>query len=358
VGFLVTKSHEGVFLKSMRGVLKHLDPRKFDVVVIAPIAALPRMRREIERELLETIALPERGDQSVAAVLGARLDVLYHWEIGTDAMNYFLPMFRLAPVQCTSWGLQLTSGMSEVDYCLSSALVESAAAALHYREELLLADTLLTYQYRPRLPEAPKLRGDFGLADERNDYTCAQHLGKFHPDFDATLAQILRRDSKGVLVITEDRYNVAAQTLRERFAQTLGDMAGRVMWLPRQSEDDYRALLGVSDVLLDPPHFGGVNSTYDGLALGKPIVTCPSFFHRGRYTLGCYQKMQLLDCVAANAAAYVDLAVRLGTDAPFRSAISARIRAASAVLFEDMQAVREHERLLEIMIERARRKSS
>lgn len=349
IGFVVTKGHDGVFLKSLRGVLSKLDRAKFTIVIIAPIATLPRMQREITAPI-ETIALPERSDRLVEAITAANLNLLYHWEVGTDSVNYFLPMFRLAAVQCTSWGLQQTSGMSQVDYYLSSALVEPEDAAQHYRERLLLADTLLTYQYRPAFAPSTKTRADYGLSDTAHVYTCAQHLGKFHPDFDATLAEILRRDPLGTLVVTQDRYNIGAEILRQRFAQTLGDVAGRVHWLPRLPEEEYRGLLAVSDVLLDPPHFGGVNSTYDGLALGKPIVTCPSGYQRGRYTLGCYRKMNVLDCVARDAGHYVDLAVKLGTDSSYRQAISQKLVQASSVLWEDPAAISAHERLFEQML--------
>jgi protein O-GlcNAc transferase len=355
IGFVITKGHEGVFLKSLRGVLQRLNPQLAQLVIIAPPMALPRLERDLAPATIEMIPLPERGDRTLTVIRDAQLDVLYHWEVGTDSLNYFLPMFRLAPVQCTSWGLQQTSGMAQMDYYLSSALVEPAGAAAHYREQLLLADTLLTYQYRPTIPAAAKSRVDFNLADDQHVYTCAQHLGKFHPDFDPLLAQILGRDEQGVFVVTEDRYRVGANLLRQRWRRTLADVVDRIVWLPRLAEDDYRALLAASDVLLDPPHFGGVNSTYDGLALAKPIVTCPSGYHRGRYTLGCYQKMQLLDCAATAWQHYVELAVHLGTDAEFRAATSQTIAAASEQLWEDNTAVTAHEQLFEQLLTAARR---
>ena len=107
-----------------------------------------------------------------------------------------------------------------------------------------------------------------------------------------------------------------------------------------------------ADVLLDPLHFGGVNTTYDGLSLHKPIVTLPSQFQRGRYTLACYKKMGMSECVAENPTHYVDLAVRLGTDAEFRDHVSRRIRQTSDVLFEDQQAVDEHARIFRELIAR------
>jgi protein O-GlcNAc transferase len=77
---------------------------------------------------------------------------------------------------------------------------------------------------------------------------------------------------------------------------------------------DYQSLTMAADVVLDPLHFGGGATTYDGLALGQPIVTLPSPFQRGRYTLGCYQKMDVMDCVAQSPQHYIELALRLAND--------------------------------------------
>jgi protein O-GlcNAc transferase len=113
-------------------------------------------------------------------------------------------------------------------------------------------------------------------------------------------------------------------------------------------------LIAAADVLLDPLHFAGSNTSYDGLSLAKPIVTLPTRFERSRYTLGCYQKMSFSDCVANDPRQYVEIALALGTDREFCSAITTKIRAANPVLFEDVQAVREHERIFSELVDASR----
>jgi len=54
--------------------------------------------------------------------------------------------------------------------------------------------------------------------------------------------------------------------------------------------------------------------------------------------------MGIADCIAADAAAYVDLAVRLGTDHAFNASIRARILEHNHVLYEDRRVVQEFER--------------
>ena len=275
--------------------------------------------------------------------------------MGTDATNYFLPYLRLAPVQCTSWGIQVTSGIPELDYYLSSELAEPPGAAEHYTEELILASTLLTYQRRAVPPQQPRDREFFGLAAEQHIYLCAA-TWKIPSGF--------RSDPRGHSPprptglggnhggpVWRRRH---ARQLRERFAANLGDVAQRVVFVPFQPTADYLSLVAAADVLLDPLHFGGVNSTYDGLSLNQPIVTLPGHFQRGRYTLACYRKMGISDCLADSAEQYVEIAVRLATEPDFRREVVERIRQASPLLFEDSEAVREHERIFGQLIEASR----
>jgi len=345
IGFVVTRAHEGIFVRSLGGVLQHLEPAGFELVILCATDGVEKIRSRMSCRHVQVMAMPDGIAQIAEFVLHLQIDILYYWEIATDPLNYFLPYYRLAPVQCTSWGIQVTSGIPNVDYYLSSRLVESGEADSHYTESLLRATTLLTYQYRLELPAHPKRRQDFGLRSDRNLYLFPQQIGKFHPDFDAMVEKILIRDPQGVLVVLEDKWGYATKKLRARLARLSTNATDRIVYLPRLSHQDYLCLIAVSDVLLDPPHYGGVNSSYDGFSLNKPIVTCESPYNIGRYTAACYRKMGLLDCVAADEDDYVDIAISLGTGPEYRAALCERLAEATSLLFDDMEAVHEHERL-------------
>jgi predicted O-linked N-acetylglucosamine transferase (SPINDLY family) len=354
IGFVVTAGNERLFLKSLGGILRRITPGRFDLAVVCHRSACTMFHEALPGGAIRTLPVSQRLDEIAETVRAARFDLLYYREVGTDAINYFLPFFRLAPVQCTSWGIQVTSGIPAMDYYLSSRLVEPEDADDHYSEKLLLADTLLPYRHRVSLPSEPKRREAFGFAADDRLYVCAQHLGKLHPDFDPMLREILGRDDRALIVLTADRYGYDAEKLRRRLAATMPEVAGRVVFVPRQSQPDYLSLLAAADVLLDPPHFGGMNTTYDGLSLGKPIVTWPSPFHRGRYTYACYRKMEFTECTARDGEDYVRLAVHLGTDAGYRAAVEQELHRRSDLLFEDEEAVREHQRLFARLTEEAR----
>jgi protein O-GlcNAc transferase len=351
LGIVVTNGHEGIFLRSLGGILQRVNCSQFEIVIVCPNSSEATMRRALGRDL-NCVPISPDFHQAADAIRAARCSALYFWEIGTDATNYFLPFLQLAPVQCTSWGVQVTSGIRQIDFYLASQLVEPSNAAEHYTEQVLFSPTLLTYQVPPRLPRPAKLREDFGFNAQQHLYVCAQQLGKFHPDFDQLIGGILRSDGRGVFVAVNDHFNAATKLVRSRLAESLPDVVDRVVFLPRLEFADYLQLLNVADVLLDPPHFGGVNSTYDALAVGQPVITLPSKYHRGRYTAACLQRAGMTGTTADDSEDYVRLAVSLANDR-HRSDLRQEIQKKSVALFYDEQAVREHERLFELLIQEA-----
>jgi predicted O-linked N-acetylglucosamine transferase (SPINDLY family) len=332
-----------------------MDPDAFELVVIGSDRGTAILQSGIRNPAVRRLPISTSFDQAVETIRDARFDLLYYWEVGTDGTNYYLPFLRLAPVQCTAWGIQGTSGIPQMTHYLSSSLIEPEDARRYYTEKLVLASTLLSYQSRVAAPNSPKPREYFGISRQQHLYLCAQQSGKFQPDFDPILAGILRRDAKGVVVATENQKGgFIADQLRRRFAATMPDVADRIVFLRSLPNPDYLSLVAAADVLLDPLHFGGGNSSYDGFALNQPIVTLPSRFQRGRYTLACYKMMGLSDCVASDSRSYIDMALALGTDAAYRAEVVEKMRRTSFVIFEDMEAVREHERIFSELVEETR----
>ena len=102
------------------------------------------------------------------------------------------------------------------------------------------------------------------------------------------------------------------------------------------------SIILAADVILDTFHFSAGTTAFLVLGLAAPIVTWPGAFARARITLGCYRKMGVMDCVARDAADYVDIAVRLGTDKGFRESVRQRILERSAPIFDDAAAAPQY----------------
>ena len=108
----------------------------------------------------------------------------------------------------------------------------------------------------------------------------------------------------------------------ERLAATGPDVADRVLMLPRMREDRFFDLVRVADVVLDPFHYGGGNTSYETLAVGTPIVTLPAAFMRGRVTLGAYRQMGIDGLIVGTPDEYIDLAIAIANDPARRAGSS------------------------------------
>lgn len=354
VGIVVTGGHQGVFMRCMRGILDNLQQSNYQLALLCSRAGAELARRELNTDQVEVMEIPSMFVPALEAVDQAAFDVLYYWEIGSDITNYFLPFFGLAPIQCTGWGVPDTSGIPLVDYYLSSSVIESEADQPLYTEELLFADTLLTWQDRIPATTKDKTRSHWGLNDSDTVYFCVQQVRKLHPDFDHLVAGVLRNDPRGRVALMEDRENYSAKKLVARMAKTIPDVVDRIVTIPYQTIEDYFSLLSLADVMLDTPHFGGGVTTYDSFSLNKPIVTLPGTFRRSRYATACYTMMQIDDCIATSEEDYINKAVKLGTDADYRHYLTQQIGERKQVLFENRQAVSEYDRLFEILAAESR----
>ena len=340
--------------RTSRGFFSQLDRGPFEVTAIfIPPAVDDAYARFIRAHADRSIDLPADLAAARSLIAQARLDVLFYQDIGMEPFSYFLAFARLAPVQCVSFGHPDTTGVATMDYFVSNDWYETRDAANHYSERLFTLHGLptLAYYFRPERSPARHERESFGLARERHVYLCPQNLFKLHPDMDALVAEILRRDPQGELVAIEGRIGHWTGLLRRRWAAAMPDVMERVRFLPRMDSQRYVDLIACADVMLDTPHFNGMNTSLEALAVGTCVVTWPGEFQRGRHTQAMYRAMDLDDGVVDSARAYVERALELGTDAARRDTLSRKIRDRSRALFEDARVVREFERFFRAAVE-------
>jgi predicted O-linked N-acetylglucosamine transferase (SPINDLY family) len=343
--------------RTSRGLFAQLSRERFEVIAIfaAPVVD-DDVSRAIRRDAEHTLVVPRDLRRAQELIAARQLDILFYQDIGMEPFTYFLSHARLAPVQCVSFGHPDTTGVASVDYFISNDLYEPPQAQSHYSETLFLVRNLgtLAYYYRPALRQPPKPRAAFGLPADRPLYLCPQNLFKVHPDMDDLIADILRRDSQGIVALVEGRVRGWSRLLRARWQRSMPDVQQRIVFVPRLREDDYLNLISVADVMLDTVHFNGMNTSLEAFAVGTPVVTLPGAFQRGRHTQAMYRRMGLEDLVARDANGYVEMAINLANNADYRAQVSGRIAERSPVLYEDAQVVREFERFFEAAIQSLR----
>lgn len=231
------------------------------------------------------------------------LDVLIFPDIGLHARSTQYSALRMAPVQCTAWGHPDTTGLSTIDYYLSSELMEPSNGQDYYSEQLvLLPRTGLCYPRGSR-PPSNLDRAHFGLPENERLIFMAQANMKMLPQHDHLYREICERTGTS-LVILESSAKGDAVVLKRRLKKA--EVPTR--WLPYQQPQDYRALMALADVSLDTPMWSGGNTTVQALTAGIPVVTLPGPFMRGRHSLAMLQVANAPGLIAKDERDYIDLA--------------------------------------------------
>jgi predicted O-linked N-acetylglucosamine transferase (SPINDLY family) len=354
VGFVSAHLHNHTIGKLNAGLIGLLDRERFVVTVFRNPTVDDAQSERIAGLADACVRLEPKLEVAQAQIADREPDVLVYTDIGMDALTYYLAHARLAPVQCTTWGHPVTTGIGTMDYFISSRDLEVESGDAHYSEKLVRLAHLANYYLLPA-PPSSKSRKDFGLPDEGRLYGCLQSTFKVHPDDDEVLGEILRRDRQGHLLLLHTKHVQWSQLLRERFARTMGDVGDRIHFMEWQLPHDFSQLLATVDALVDPLHFGGGDTSYQSFAVGAPVVTLPSEFLRGRITYALYRTMGIDDLIATDRTHYVELALRLASDRQWHEEMSAKILAASDQIFLNSAGVSDLEEFLLEAVASARR---
>ena len=290
------------------------------------------------------------------------LDILLYLDLTMSAQAHRTAMARLAPVQATTHGHPITSGISSVDYYISWGAAELDTAQDHYVEQLILLPNTSMHQYYDRRSNFVQSKIDGGnyrvLCDRStfdtipasgNWYTCMQKPHKFMPEMDALICNVLKGDPDGRVILHEPSTPLLTESFRHRLTVAGCDMS-RVHFLPVQPHHRLLALYSVSTVVLDSYPAGGCTTTREVLELGKVVITLPARLLGGRWSYAYYKMLGdeevLTRVVATSMDDYVEKAIRLGQSRNLREDTEKRIFNALPNLFHRNESVIAWEEVL------------
>ena len=350
IGFVSEYFSSHTISKLFKGVIFMLNEDIFDIKVFYLGHKKPIdqefLDKEITKKNLTTIALPKNFKSKTEVILKENLDIIFYPDIGMSAEMYYLSFLRLAPKQITCWGHPETTGNPNIDYFLSSKLLETKDfnPQKNYSEKLLLSDYLPMYFYKPKIHKI-----DDEEITKNNIYSCPQSLFKIHPDFDDIIIKILKNDLKGKIFLIHDNDKVLSKKIYLRIKKKDSQHLDRLIFLDRMNLENYIHHCGRSTILLDPFYFGAGNSFHESMFYGTQTVSMPTHFLKSRIVLGAYKQMKITDPPIANSVEdYVDIAIFLANMPP-KSILERKKfyqKCADKNLFENEKAIRSIENIL------------
>lgn len=347
IGFVSSHFRTHTIAKLMHGVVGNLPADRFERFVFNLWPGSDDWSSRMAASGDHYIKLP--GDLQLARerIAAEKLDVLFYPDIGMEPTTYFLGFSRLAQVQAMTWGHPETSGIPAMDMFFSGKHLETPGSDEQYRERLIRLNGLPTCYERPVLPEGLGERSHFGFSDNAHIYLCPQSLFKIHPAFDRVLASIVESDPQAEIVFIEGAHKYWTESLRVRFAATSDLLAAKTRFMPFLSGEDFIRLISAADVMLDPIHFSGGNTSFEGFATGTPIITMAGKFMRSRVTYAMYRQMGIDACIANSPEDYARLAVETASVRSLRDDIRSGILAAGERLYNQTGPVHEIADVLE-----------
>ena len=161
---------------------------------------------------------------------------------------------------------------------------------------------------------------------------------KIHPLYDRTLRDLLISVPDAHLAVLGGRRPRWTELFLQRLQSTLGpDLSQRLHLIERVSSEQFFGVLRIADVVLHPFPFDGSKTSADALFAGKPIVTLPTEYLRGRMGAAFLRTMNLSELVAHSAAHYVDIARRLKQEPGFYAAMQRGVVEQLPLIWEDME---------------------
>ncbi|UBF28430.1 tetratricopeptide repeat protein [Kovacikia minuta CCNUW1] len=325
--------------KLMVGWFRHHDRDRFQIHTYHISENEDDLTQEIQQHSHVFYAIPDDLEGVSRQIRADQLHILVFLDLGMQTLMSRLAALRLAPVQCTTWAHPITSGLSTVDYFLSSDLMEPENAQDHYSEELIRLPNLAIAFAEPQIPPPTKPRSAFQLREDAIVYLACQTLIKYLPEQDAVFAAIAQQVPHAQFVFVARPNAPIAKQFRQRlnhaFAQVGLDSAAYCVMLPPLNQADYWNLNQVSDVFLDSFGWSGGHTTLEAIACHLPVVTLPGELMRGRHSYAILKMLGVTDTIAQTRTDYIEIAVRLGCDRPWSQNLIQRMIDQSFRLYDD-----------------------
>jgi len=223
-----------------------------------------------------------------------------------------------------------TVGLSAIDFKLTDHDADVPENQSYQQESLLMMNgCVYPYRHVAPAPSHPFQRAALGIAPDTVVIGAFVTAMKLSRRCVSLWRDVLTRIPGARLAFSP--LNPALRPMYLRALAATEIAADRVIFLPQGRDDaENQARYAVVDFVLDPAPYGGANGTLEALDMGVPVVTLVGKRHGERSSYSILRNLGVTGTIANSGREYVDIAVRLATDASFMADVRAQIRAGLA----------------------------
>jgi len=313
-------------------LLENLDRRKFEVVLYH-LGHSEDDQTAIAKSLADHWRDASNVGNSggwLGALTADRPDIILYPEIGMDHRTLSLATQRLAPLQVTSWGHPITTGLPTIDLFFSGEMLEPSDADAHYRERLvkLPGTGCCTTPMEVTPGELAELEAKLAMRPGTR-FVIPQMPFKFDPADDMLYVRIAAAVGDSIFILLRSaEFPWATDLVYARLSQTFRENGlipeRHLLVIPWLTREKFCSLLDLCDIYLDCPSFSGYTTAWQAIHCGLPVVTRDGKFMRQRLAAGLLRKIGITETIATSADHYWTIATRLAEECRDSSRRSAR----------------------------------
>lgn len=332
VGFMSTDLRRHSVAWFLLPLLAHLDRRRFELRLYHDHAIEDDVSARLRACADHWLNLHGLSDEAATSRLREEgLDVAVDLNGHTGVHRLGVLARRVAPVQLTYLGYPDTTGLTTMDYRFVDPVTDPAPTADAFAVERLVRFAPTAWAYAPP-PDAPAVvlppsAREVGV-ETGVVFGSFNTFAKVSAATIAVWSQILRQLPGSRLMLKSA--GLTAPTVRAdveaRFARH-GIAVERLMLRDRTNTvGGHLAIYAEVDIALDPFPYNGTTTTCEALWMGRPVVTLRGDRHAGRVGASLLRAIGREAWVAPDAAAYVEIAVRLAEDRNGLAGIAGSLR--------------------------------
>ncbi|MDP6621266.1 MAG: tetratricopeptide repeat protein [Alphaproteobacteria bacterium] len=350
VGYLSNDFYEHATARLITGLLETHDGQQFDIRAYSygPDDG-SELRHRIKAACADFVDLRALDDVDAARrIADDGVDILVDLKGHTRGGRLGICAWRPAPLQLTWLGFPGSSGSDFFDYLIADVSVAPADEAEMFSETLAyLPDCYQVTDGGRQVPGPPAsaLRADLGLPDEGVVFCCFNQTYKIEAAMFATWMKVLAALPGSMLWLLD-----GGRTCRENLSAAVRDAGvdpGRLLFAPKAGQEQHLGRLTAADLAFDTFPCNGHTTTSDALWAGVPVVTLAGRHFASRVSESLLRAVEMPELVAADLAAYGELAIALAADGERLAACRAKLaeKRTTAPLFDTPRFARNLEAL-------------
>ena len=321
VGYVSPYFRQHVVGMFMEPILEHHDRTQFAITCYSdtnPEDELTARLRRTDTAWRETLGT---SDLELAALIKAdEIDVLVDLTLHMRGCRLGVFAQKPAPTQITHLAYCGTSGLSQMDGCITDAHMIAPGSEQGFTETLLPLPTSY-WCYQPPL-HAPEVKPPPALENGYVTFGSLNSAAKGNDEVIRLWAEILRSVPRSRLIM---HALGGRQPLLERFASS-GIEANRLTVVARQSLPDYFATYNQIDIALDPFPYNGGTTTLDALWMGVPVIALAGRLPLARAGASILRNIKADHLIAADTVKYLAIATALAQDSHKLSSLRSALR--------------------------------